>query len=170
MRIVIIIAPLWILCLITGCENESAEDTGQNQEIADNDSEPVDIQNLPSDVDSINQSRIDTDQLLSWLQTNNYEDQAGRLDIFDDLTLSYEFDRHNQVGPGLDNYRLNILEPEDGDMLISVSENRLSGRIELTQSGRVILIRSDQQGDYYAIEVDPTGEDILDGSEPLEVN
>jgi hypothetical protein len=98
--------------------------------------------------------------------------EAGKLNLtlFGDVVLVGEHIATTRAVPGVVTHRYSIDEPEMGAMIVSVAGDEISATIDLPVSGRMFLIRKDQEtAGYVVIEIDPARLDILEGGAPVSV-
>jgi hypothetical protein len=86
--------------------------------------------------------------------------------LFDDVRLRAEVGNVGQVG-GVRTYRMHLLEPDSGSLLLSMQPDRATGTLDWTSTGRRFHLRYDMDSGHHVIlEVDPEKEDTLPGADP----
>ena len=93
------------------------------------------------------------------------------LSLDDNLTITARVNRNQAVGENTQSITGNLQPPHTGDITLIVNQNRVNGTVNLYDENRLFYIRYDQVSNrHYIAELNRERLDVMEGSQPLEMN
>ena len=93
------------------------------------------------------------------------------LSLDENLTVSALVNRNQAVSDNTQSITGSVQSPHTGDITLTVNQNRVTDTVNLYDTNRLFYIRYDQESDrHYIAEINPERLDVVEGSQPLEMN
>lgn len=93
------------------------------------------------------------------------------LSLDENLSLSARINRNQAMGEIIRNISASILAPYDGVITLSLEEDRMTGNIDLVSENRLFHLRYDSFSElHYLAEIDRSKLDVIEGSDPLDID
>ncbi|MGM0460207.1 MAG: hypothetical protein ACQERO_12750 [Bacteroidota bacterium] len=102
----------------------------------------------------------------------NYESgKTLNFSLGEDLMISAKINRNQAIGERIRNLTATVKEPYEGVVTLSVNDTTITGNIDLVSQNRLFHIRYDSiSGLHYVADIDRSKLDVMQGSDPLELN
>ena len=93
------------------------------------------------------------------------------LSLDENLTVTARVNRNQAVGDNTRSVTGSLQSPHTGDITFAVNQNHVTGTVNLYDANRLFYIRYDQESNrHYIAEINRDKLDVMEGSQPLEMN